>query len=105
MDNMQERLASCFLALFPDLNRDQISTASSETVESWDSVAGVTLLAVVEEEFGISIDADDLSQFVSFRGFLSYLEGAKNGSQNAGTKTAALSSGTGPAEVKPTLPA
>lgn len=83
MDNTQHRLASCFLAVFPDLNSGQIRTASSETVRSWDSVASVTLLAIVEEEFEISIDTDDLSQFVSFNGFLNYLEAAKNGSHDS----------------------
>jgi acyl carrier protein len=75
MDNMQARLTNCFLAVFPELTSDQVASATSETVHSWDSVAGVTLLAVVEEEFGIPLESDDLSRFRSFQGFLNYLEG------------------------------
>jgi acyl carrier protein len=73
MDNTQTRLTNCFLAVFPDLPIDQVASASSETVLGWDSVAGVTLLAVVEEEFGIALESDDLTRFSSFHGFLTYL--------------------------------
>lgn len=78
MDSTQARLIHCFLAVFPELTSDQVPSASSETVHSWDSVAGVTLLAVVEEEFGIPLESDDLYRFNSFQGFLSYLEPAEN---------------------------
>lgn len=76
MDNTQARLANCFHAVFPELSRDEVTAATSATVPTWDSVAGVTLLAVVEEEFNMAIDADDLSRFTSFEGFLTYLRGA-----------------------------
>ncbi len=74
MDNTQARLTSCFLAVFPELTSDQVASATSATVHSWDSVAGVTLLAVVEEEFGIPLEIDDLSRLSSFQGFLTCLE-------------------------------
>ncbi len=73
MDDKEARLASCFQAVFPELNADEITVATSDSVANWDSVAGVTLLAVVEEEFCISIESDDLAAFSSFDGFLSYL--------------------------------
>lgn len=79
MDEKQVRLASCFLAVFPDLRYDKITEASSMSVENWDSLAGVTLLSVVEEEFGIAIEEGDLTRFNSFRGFLSYLQRPENG--------------------------
>ncbi len=72
MDELQRRLANCFLAVFPELSAEEVTNATSETVRSWDSVAGVTLLAVVEEEFGASLDTDDLSKFESFQSFLKY---------------------------------
>jgi acyl carrier protein len=75
MDNTQARLTNCFLSVFPDLTGDQVPSATSATVHSWDSVAGVTLIAVVEEEFGIPLESDDLSRFSSFQGFLTYLKG------------------------------
>lgn len=73
MDDLGERLTDCFLAVFPELARSDVSAATSLTVPAWDSVAGVTLLAVVEEEFGIAIEGDDLTVMNSFEGILSYL--------------------------------
>lgn len=73
MDEQQRRLAECFGAVFPELSSEEILEASSSTVKSWDSVAVVTLLAVIEEEFGITIRDDDPSKFDSFQHILSYL--------------------------------
>jgi acyl carrier protein len=76
MNGQEERLTGCFLSVFPDLATNEVAQASSTTVQSWDSVANVTLLAVVEEEFGINIEVDDLAKFDSFKGILSYLQEA-----------------------------
>ncbi len=78
MDDRQMRLAGCFLAVFPELKTDEITDACSDSVQNWDSVAGVALLAAVEEEFGISIEVDDLTRFNSFKGFLDYLKEAED---------------------------
>ncbi|MGB7727498.1 MAG: acyl carrier protein [Candidatus Acidiferrum sp.] len=74
MDEQQRRLVNCFCAVFPELSEEEITQASSATVPSWDSVAVVTLFAVIEEEFGISIEEDDPARFESFQQFLSYLQ-------------------------------
>ena len=74
MDEIQTRLANCFAAVFPELSHQEIIHASSTTVPGWDSVAGVTLLTVVEEEFGISIEEDDPAKFDSFDRILVYLQ-------------------------------
>ena len=74
MDEQQRRLADCFAAVFPELSKEEILRASPSTVKSWDSVAVVTLLAVIEEEFGITIDEDDPSKFDSFENILSYVK-------------------------------
>jgi acyl carrier protein len=78
MDELEERLAACFSSVLPDLGPDEIRNASATTVASWDSVATVTLLAVVEEEFGISISDEDPSRFDSFSNILSYLKQVAN---------------------------
>jgi len=74
MDEMEKRLAACFSAVLPGLAPEEISKASAASVESWDSVATVTLLAVVEEEFGISIAIEDPARFDSFKNILNYLQ-------------------------------
>ena len=77
MDEQQRRLANCFCAVFPELSDDEILQASSTTVQSWDSVAVVTLIAVIEEEFGICIEEDNPAEFESFQQILSYLQKSK----------------------------
>lgn len=82
MDEQEKRLASCFLAVFPELSWDEITLASSTTVADWDSVAVVTLLAVVEEEFELSIEVEDPARFDSFQRFLDYLREVGKGRQS-----------------------
>ena len=70
---MEQRLVACFSAVLPDLTAEQVRQASANSSGDWDSVATVTLIAVVEEEFGITIGIEDPAQFDSFQGFLTYL--------------------------------
>lgn len=74
MDEMEQRLAACFSMVLPELAPREISQASATSVESWDSVATVTLLAVIEEEFGISLDEENPAWFNSFQNILTYLQ-------------------------------
>jgi acyl carrier protein len=81
MDEMEKRLAACFSAVLPEVTAEEILQASATSVKSWDSVATITLIAVVEEEFGITIDVEDPARFDSFAGILEYL---REVSKNAG---------------------
>ncbi len=66
MSNVLERLINCFGIVFPDLSRDEIPRASSASVASWDSLATVTLISVIEEEFGEAIAPEDYEYMLSF---------------------------------------
>jgi len=66
MSDVQERLIDCFGTVFPDLSCDEIPHASSTSVATWDSLATVTLVSVVEEEFGVAITPEDYDYMVSF---------------------------------------
>lgn len=74
MDSIQHRLENCFAAVFPTLENTRISGADMTSVEGWDSVATVTLMAVIQEEFGIEFDADELGLLVSFDSILNVLK-------------------------------
>ncbi len=74
MDNLRERLTSCFSTVFPDLAPDEIPLASMASVGKWDSLATITLLTVIEEEFDLQIPPEDLEQLASFDLILDYLE-------------------------------
>jgi acyl carrier protein len=71
---VRERLTRCLATYFTTLSAEEISQASMETVADWDSMAAVTLIAVVSEEFGIEVAADDYPKFVSFPSILDYLK-------------------------------
>ncbi len=76
MEELRERLSQCVAAVFPDLTPQEIPVASVASVSNWDSMATVTLHTLVQEEFGIEIDPDDLEQFVSYELILAYLQEA-----------------------------
>jgi acyl carrier protein len=73
MDDVQAKLRRCFSAVFPSLSEQEIGQAGLEATEGWDSVATVTLVTVIEEEFGIQLEPSALERFVSFRSILEYL--------------------------------
>jgi acyl carrier protein len=77
MADARERLIRCFSAIFPDLPEDQIPAASPAAVQAWDSVAAITLVSVIEEEFGVRVDPGDLEQLSSFGRILDWLRDRK----------------------------
>lgn len=75
MDELQARLTKCFVAVFPNLKQEEIRKSTPATIEGWDSVATVTLLTLIEEEFGINVTMEDLEHFTSFEEMHNYLQG------------------------------
>jgi acyl carrier protein len=63
---VKEKLTSCFRAVFPTLPEASIPGASVATVSAWDSIAAITLLHVIEEEFQTEMDLDKLAELDSF---------------------------------------
>ncbi|MDP9348609.1 MAG: acyl carrier protein [Gemmatimonadota bacterium] len=74
MSDIQERLVNCFSAVFPALSRDEILRASDSSVPNWDSLTMVTLVTVIEEEFGITIMPEDYEYLNSFETVLQLLQ-------------------------------
>jgi acyl carrier protein len=74
MDDARSRLARCFAAVFPNLSPDQIPQAEPSTVAGWDSVASVTLIATIEEEFGVEFDVQEIANLLSFTKLFEYLQ-------------------------------
>jgi len=69
----EQRVVRCFASVFPKLPEDRIPSAKVDNVKEWDSLAMVTLVAVLEQEFGAEIDMLDLPDLASFEGVLRYL--------------------------------
>ena len=79
MEPIEARLQKCFSKVFPDLSADRVRGASVDTVPAWDSLASITLLMLVREEFGIVPDMDRFEEFTSFDGLADYIrEAASN---------------------------
>lgn len=74
MDEIRQRLTNCFQVVFPNLPQDAIPSASTATLANWDSVAAITLMNVVEDEFGLDMDLDDLAELDTFEKVHTYLQ-------------------------------
>ena len=74
MDNLEHRLVRCFSSVFPDLDEEQIRSASVDSVPAWHSLASITLISVVQEEFGVEVGLMDLPNLVSFAAVQNYVQ-------------------------------
>jgi acyl carrier protein len=74
MNNTRDRVASCFAIVFPDVAPGEIPGASSASLAAWDSVAHITLLASISEEFGVEFSPEDYEELTSFSRIADYLE-------------------------------
>jgi acyl carrier protein len=70
---IEQRLLQCFRTVFPNRSEAQIRDASTDTVAEWDSLATAKLFSLIEEEFGVILDIDNLDQMTSFGAFAGLL--------------------------------
>ena len=78
MTNIKERLAHCFENVFPSIPAKEIPRASAASLPAWDSVAHITLLSAIGEEFGVEFEIEDYEELTSYTEILEYLEKAKS---------------------------
>jgi acyl carrier protein len=75
MDNLEQRLAKVFAIAFPGLPSERIREAFVSGPEGWDSIRAITLLTLIEEEFGIQMDfTEDVEHLTSFSSIAEYLK-------------------------------
>ncbi len=74
MNNTNQRLANCFANVFPDIQADEIPRASTASLAAWDSVAHITLLSAVSEEFEVEFAPEDFEELISFQLLADHLE-------------------------------
>ena len=79
MDPTTARLRACFSRVFPDMTDAETLQSRAGGTPEWDSLATVTLLSLIEEEFGVSLDLDDFDETMSFQGLLKRIEGSAIG--------------------------
>lgn len=66
MDDVKTRLSRCFALAFPKLDPSQYEIASAQNVSEWDSIAQLTLLTLIAEEFQWEIDFEEFEDATSF---------------------------------------
>ena len=66
MDDVREKLKQCFAVTFPDMDSAAFTTADVNNTKGWDSVAQVTLLTVIGQEFDIDVDFEEFEDATSF---------------------------------------
>jgi len=76
MDPATARLRACFHRVFPKLSDEQTLAARAGRLAEWDSVASITLLVLIEEEFGVAVDPGDFEEGLSFQGLLGRIQGS-----------------------------
>jgi acyl carrier protein len=54
--------------------KDELAGASANSFGGWDSVAHVTLLSSLSEEFGFDFEMEDFEELVSHQRIIEYLE-------------------------------
>ena len=78
MDDVATRLRGCFELVFPELAPQQIHTLNQSEFPAWDSIASINLLNVIEEEFGIEIDFEQLGDLDSYDRVCTYVTALVN---------------------------
>ena len=72
--SLRDRLRKCFLAVFPSLSAAEAEATSRDSLEAWDSLAGITLLSVIQEEFEVEIDILEWVNLDNFESVLLHLQ-------------------------------
>ena len=71
---MEQQLTAIFRAVFELDDNTDLMGIRQLNFSKWDSLAHVTLIGAVENEFGLSIDIADSLELTSFEAVLVYLE-------------------------------
>jgi acyl carrier protein len=74
MDNAMEKLNRCFALVFPKLNPSEYATANAQRISAWDSIAHLTLLTLIGEEFGRDVDFEEFEGATSYQALAQALQ-------------------------------
>jgi acyl carrier protein len=74
MNDIESKVARCFSNVFPDVPPSEFPRASTASLAAWDSVAHVTLLSSIAEEFSLDLEIEDFEDLVSYPLIVDYVE-------------------------------
>jgi acyl carrier protein len=73
MSEQDDRLVRCFASVFPTLSDGEIRASDVVALFDIDSLAGVTLVTLIDQEFGVDVDLPDLLELGSFEAISQFL--------------------------------
>ena len=71
MTNLEKYQNACVEGL--ELPRESVESATMDTVERWDSIGQMSLMAIIEDEFQIELEPDEIIAFTSYQAGLDIL--------------------------------
>ena len=66
-------MVRCFSSVFPTLSEAEIRASDVVRLFDLDSLAGVTLVTLIDQEFGVNVDLPDLLELGSFEKISQFL--------------------------------
>lgn len=79
--NLQEQVRQYLAGELGILIEEVTEDLSFGDLPQWDSLGHMTIMAGLEDRFGIEIDADLIAELTSVKGICSYLEGFNHDNQ------------------------
>jgi acyl carrier protein len=74
MSEQDDRLVRCFASAFPTLSEGEIRSSTIAALFDIDSFAGVTLVTLIDQEFGVNVDIPELLELGSFEAIEQFLQ-------------------------------
>lgn len=71
--NIEEKVKNIFLTVF-SLRDQDVSNLTRENFEKWDSMAQVSLVISIEEEFNLSLDYETQEELDSFEYIVAFVK-------------------------------
>jgi len=84
MTELDDRLVRCVSSVFPHLSDEEILKSDVLQLMGVDSLAAVTLIAVINDEFGVDLDLEELQKLGSFQAIRHCLDRQNNASSRSG---------------------
>ncbi len=73
MSEQDDQLVRCFASVFPTLSEGDIRSSNVVPLFDLDSLAGVTLVTLIDQEFGVNVELPDLLDLGSFEEIAQFL--------------------------------
>jgi acyl carrier protein len=70
---MLETYRKLFCEAF-EIGNDEAEAATTETLETWDSLHHMNLIAALEDEFSVEFEPEDVIEFTSYRAGIELLK-------------------------------